>query len=161
MTPDPLAYSPIGTWAVHGAAGAVVFTGIAMVGSPVKMIAMPLAVIGGTLHVRPASDRIWRASGKLRGRPRIATSLGWGQALLLRRAVKDGEPVAIPGEAEPPLHAYRQPVVEGGAVGLEGGHEAHQESGRHHGADEEQLDGSGRPDRDEEPHLRFHERLPG
>ena len=35
----------IGTWAVHGAAGAVVFTGIAMVVLPVKMIAMPLAVI--------------------------------------------------------------------------------------------------------------------
>lgn len=52
----------IGRWAVHGAARAVVFTGIAMVVLPVEMIAMPLAVIGGTLYCWSASDRIWRAS---------------------------------------------------------------------------------------------------
>ena len=60
----------IGRRAVHGAAGTVVFTGIAIFGVPINMVAMPLAVVGGTLYVWSASGRIWRASAELRRDPR-------------------------------------------------------------------------------------------
>ena len=62
--------SDVGKRATGGAAGTVVFTGIAMVGLPVKMVAMPLAIVGGTLYVCSATDRIWRARGQLAGCPR-------------------------------------------------------------------------------------------
>ncbi len=71
-------FRDIGARAVHGAAGTVVFTGIAMFGVPIHMVAMPLAVVGGTLYVWSASDRIWRASGKLCHYPRVAGSYGYG-----------------------------------------------------------------------------------
>ena len=58
--------SDVGKRAAAGAAGTAVFTGIAMVGLPVKAVAMPLAVVGGTLYVCSATDRIWRARGQLR-----------------------------------------------------------------------------------------------
>ncbi len=58
-----------------------------------------------------------------------------------------------------PLNPRRQPVVEGGSVGFEGGHETDQEPGRYHGAQEEQLDRAGGADRDEEPYLRLDQRL--
>ena len=67
----------VGKCAMSGAVGTVVLTGIAMIGLPVKLAVMPLAVVGGTLYVWSATDRIWRASGQLSDYPLMASGYGY------------------------------------------------------------------------------------
>ncbi len=57
----------VGRSALVGAAGAAIFTGIAAIGLPVGKVAVPLAVVGGTLYTWSAAKRIWRAIGTVSG----------------------------------------------------------------------------------------------
>ena len=56
----------VGKSAGAGAAGSMVVTGIALVGVPVGTMAVPLAVVGGTMYTWSAADRIWKARGLAR-----------------------------------------------------------------------------------------------
>ena len=57
----------VGKSAAAGAAGSVIFTGVALIGLPMGPIAVPLAIVGGTMYTWSAADRIWRARGALPG----------------------------------------------------------------------------------------------
>ncbi len=57
----------IGKSAAAGAAGTVVITGVAMIGVPMApVVAVPIAVAGGTLYSWSAAERIWRARASVR-----------------------------------------------------------------------------------------------
>lgn len=73
-----------GTSALGGAAGAVIYAGIALTGVSVAPVATPLVIIGGVVYVWSATDRIWRAARSVtplvssgseppRGGPPVAT----------------------------------------------------------------------------------------
>ena len=51
----------VGKRGFSGAAGAAVFTGIAMLGVPTGAVAAPLAIVGGITYVWSTSDRVWQA----------------------------------------------------------------------------------------------------
>lgn len=53
----------VGKSAGAGAAGSILVTGIALVGVPVGTMAVPLAVVGGTMYTWSAVDRVWKARG--------------------------------------------------------------------------------------------------
>ena len=70
----------IGKSAAAGAAGTVVVTGVAMIGVPMApLVAVPIAVAGGTLYTWSAAGRIWKARASV-GSPDfpLAVSEGTG-----------------------------------------------------------------------------------
>ena len=52
----------VGKSAAGGAAGAVIYAGIALTGVSLAPVATPLVIIGGVVYVWSATDRIWRAA---------------------------------------------------------------------------------------------------
>ena len=52
----------VGKSAAGGAAGAVIYAGIALTGVAVAPVATPFVIIGGVVYVWSAIDRIWRAA---------------------------------------------------------------------------------------------------
>lgn len=70
----------IGRSAVAGASGALVFTGVAMIGLPLGPVVVPLAILGGTMYTWSAADRIWKARGKLLYRPTFDYTVPGGPA---------------------------------------------------------------------------------
>ncbi|WP_419947991.1 hypothetical protein [Candidatus Palauibacter sp.] len=52
----------LGKSAAGGAAGAVIYAGIALTGVSVAPVATPLVIIGGVVYVWSATNRIWRAA---------------------------------------------------------------------------------------------------
>ena len=68
----------VGKSAAAGAAGVVVVTGVAMIGVPMApAVAVPVAVVGGTLYAYSSARRIWEA------RARVAASASVGKEALL------------------------------------------------------------------------------
>lgn len=83
----------VGKSAAGGAAGAVVFAGVALTGVSVAPAATPLVIIGGVVYVWSATERIWRAARPADEQPDA----------MLADAVQEGwlTPASSPG-SEPP-----------------------------------------------------------
>ena len=83
----------VGKSAAGGAAGAVIFAGIALTGVSVAPVATPLVIIGGVVYVWSATERIWRAARPADEQPDA----------MLADAVQEGwlTPASSPG-SEPP-----------------------------------------------------------
>lgn len=57
--------------AVSGISGTFVYVGIGMLGLPAGEVAVPLAIIGGTVYFWSAGERIWRAVDKVGGLSKV------------------------------------------------------------------------------------------
>lgn len=76
----------VGKSAAAGAAGAVVVTGVAMIGVPMApAVAVPVAVVGGTLYAYSSARRIWEA------RARVAASASRGTEAFLVGVASEGQ----------------------------------------------------------------------
>ena len=67
----------IGKSAAAGAAGTVVVTGVAMIGVPMApVVAVPIAVAGGTLFTWSAAERIWKGRASVGSADSLSVSEG-------------------------------------------------------------------------------------
>ncbi|MCY3654908.1 MAG: hypothetical protein OXG70_07840 [Cyanobacteria bacterium MAG IRC1_bin_28] len=54
-----------GKGAIYGSGAGTVYAGIVMLGVPVEAVAAPLAIIGGTMYIWSAKERVWQAIDKV------------------------------------------------------------------------------------------------